>query len=316
MRKLAVFGALTLGAAAVAGPAVAADLPSAKAPVEAPAPAPSTPFDIAFGVKYTSNYGFRGISQSNGFGVPQGYAELQLFDNLLYVNGFVSKVDLPTKADVEADIAVGIRPKLGPVSFDIGFMQYGYPGERRWLDPFNPVEYVTPYGTFEGPATLTPKNSDFGEVHAAVSVDPVDGLSLGAGVYYAWDFLGLGARATYYNATAKYQFPASFLNGMQGDFYVSGEVGYYNLGRLAAHLGGAKLKSYTTWNVGAGYTYENLTVDLRYVDTNLSKQNCFVNTGDPAGFLNGGKSNWCSATFVATVSMDFTLSGLQKAFAR
>lgn len=314
MRQLSLLSAAALGAAAFAGQALAADLPSTKAPVvEAPA-ATSTMFDVAFGVKYTSNYGFRGISQSNGFGVAQGYAELQFFDNFFYVNGFASKVDLPTKATAETDVGVGIRPKFGPLTFDIGFIQYAYPGERRFMNPFSPVTYVTPSGTFDGPAILSPKNSEFGEVHAAVTAT-FDGLTLGAGVYHSWDFLGLGTPATYYNGTVKYSFPAEFMSGMKGNFYASGELGYFKLGTVAARLGGAKLKSYTTWNVGAGYTYENLTVDLRYVDTNLSKQNCFLNTTDPAGFMNGGKSNWCSAAFVATVSLDFTYSGLQKAFA-
>lgn len=313
MRQVFVLSAAAAFTAAMAAaPALAADVP---APAEPAAPAAPTQFDIAFGVKYTSNYGFRGISQSNGFGVAQGYAEAQFFDNFFYVNGFVSKVDLPTRATAETDVGVGIRPKLGPLTFDLGFIQYGYPGERRFMDPYNPVEYVTPAGAFYGPAILSPKNSEFGEVHATVSA-AFKGLTVGAGVYHSWDFLGLGAPATYYNGTVKYTLPADFLNGMKGNFYASGELGYFQLGTTAARLGAVKLKSYTTWNIGAGYTYENLTVDLRYVDTDLSKKDCFVNSGDPAGFLNGGRSNWCSAAFVATVSLDFTLSGLQQALAR
>jgi len=50
------------------------------------------------------------------------------------------------------------------------------------------------------------------------------------------------------------------------------------------------------------------SLDLRYHDTNLSKENCFVFTGDPNATLGGQTtmtnpegltSNWCSATFVA-----------------
>jgi hypothetical protein len=57
------------------------------------------------------------------------------------------------------------------------------------------------------------------------------------------------------------------------------------------------------------FTYKNLNLDLRYYDTNLSKEDCFVFTGDPNAIL-GGRPNfitnpdgfvsqWCSATFVA-----------------
>ena len=54
-----------------------------------------------------------------------------------------------------------------------------------------------------------------------------------------------------------------------------------------------------------------LNLDLRYYDTNLSKENCFVLTGDlnarPGGRIDpvtnpeGLASRWCSATFVAKV---------------
>ena len=50
-------------------------------------------------------------------------------------------------------------------------------------------------------------------------------------------------------------------------------------------------------------------LELRYFDTNLSKENCFVFTGDlgatPGGSIDpvrnpaGLMSRWCSATFVA-----------------
>ncbi|HTF42011.1 MAG TPA: hypothetical protein VK754_15640 [Propionibacteriaceae bacterium] len=57
------------------------------------------------------------------------------------------------------------------------------------------------------------------------------------------------------------------------------------------------------------FTRESFNLDLRYYDTNLSKENCFVFTGDP-GATPGGRINpvtnpqglvsrWCSATVVA-----------------
>jgi hypothetical protein len=62
-------------------------------------------------------------------------------------------------------------------------------------------------------------------------------------------------------------------------------------------------------NAGVTFTHKNLNLDLRYYDTNLSKENCFVLTGDlsatPGGSIDplrnpeGLRSRWCSATFVA-----------------
>lgn len=307
-----------IGALVAAAPAMAADAPAPAAPAPPAAPvAKSVPFDLAFGVKFTTNYVFRGISQSNRKPAPQAYVEAQFFDNLFYINAFYSKVDLVTRPPAETDIAVGIRPKLGPLSFDIGYQFYGYPNERRLLNPYAPVTYDTGGGVFDGAAVLSPRNTDFAEVHGAVSGDVGD-FTLGAGVWHAWNWLGTGAPATYVNGTAKYKIPETVTAAaFPGGISISGELGYYDLGRTAINYGAIKLKSYTTWNVGAAYNYKNLTVDLRYSDTNLSKKNCFVNTSDPAGFARGtGRSSWCGATFLATVSLDFTMSGLQQALAR
>jgi hypothetical protein len=57
------------------------------------------------------------------------------------------------------------------------------------------------------------------------------------------------------------------------------------------------------------FTHKVFNLDLRYYDTDLSKENCFVFTGDPNA-RPGGRidlvtnpaglvSNWCGATFVA-----------------
>ncbi len=75
-------------------------------------------------------------------------------------------------------------------------------------------------------------------------------------------------------------------------------------------------RSTNTWNVGVSFTYKVFTLDLRYVDTDLSKSNCDVLTSDhmatpslsnvssinPSGL----GSNWCGATFVAKLSFDLT----------
>ena len=59
------------------------------------------------------------------------------------------------------------------------------------------------------------------------------------------------------------------------------------------------------------FTRKVFNLDLRYYDTNLSRENCFVLTGDPNARPGGANnpitnpegltSNWCSATFVAKV---------------
>ena len=62
-------------------------------------------------------------------------------------------------------------------------------------------------------------------------------------------------------------------------------------------------------------TYQIFTVDLRYYDTDLSKGNCNVLTGDhtatfnPAAISainNGGESKWCSSAIILKLAVDYT----------
>jgi hypothetical protein len=77
-------------------------------------------------------------------------------------------------------------------------------------------------------------------------------------------------------------------------------------------LGGFPLPAYWNWQGGVTFSYRVFNLDLRYYDTNLSKEDCFVLTGDPnaraGGAINlitnpeGLTSGWCKATFVAKIS--------------
>ena len=46
-------------------------------------------------------------------------------------------------------------------------------------------------------------------------------------------------------------------------------------------FGGFALPAYLNWQAGVTFTRKVFNLDLRYYDTNLSKENCFVLTGDP-----------------------------------
>jgi uncharacterized protein (TIGR02001 family) len=273
---------------AITTPAGSADLPAAKVlPSEAAAPATGNPFDIAFGAKALTDYNFRGISQSDRGPAAQGYAELQALDNLLYVGTFMSTVDLPTRPDAEVDLTFGVRPKLGPITFDVGGIAYVYPDERQLV---------------VGGAGLTPRDTDFFEVAGRASYTFAEVFTLGANVFHTRDWLGTGADGTYVSGTAKWTTP---LEGL----FVSGELGRYFLGRATDPGPAFNVPDYTYWNVGAGYTFKNVTVDLRYHDTDASGKECFLLTTDPGG-LRSGRSRWCNPAVVASLSVDFTASQL------
>jgi uncharacterized protein (TIGR02001 family) len=272
------------------GSAMAADIGVPRAPAPPPPPAASVPFDFIFGVRALTDYNFRGISQTDRSPGAQAYGEFQFLDNFLYVGAAANTVDLPTKPLAEIDILAGIRPKFGPVTLDLGVIQYWYPDESRLF-------------LFGVPWTVG--NTDFTELAAKVSWNYEDTLILGANLFYAWDWLGTGADGTYGSVTAKYNLP--FLAGLS----VSAELGHYWLGTTSPQTASVSLPDYFYWNAGVSYTWKNATLDLRYHDTDLSKGECFTLTADPRGITSGsGRSKWCSETFIATLSLDFVGSQL------
>lgn len=288
---LLVLGGLTQGAAA-------ADLSARKQlPPEVTPAAASTPVEFVFGARLQSDYNFRGISQSDKQVSPQAYGELQLFDNFLYGGVAAYRVDLPTRPAAEIDLTAGIRPKFGPFTFDLGVIYYYYPDERRLFDPT--------FTTF-----FTPANTDYLEIAGKVAYTYQDALTLGAGVFHAYDWLGSGAPATYISGTAKYVVPENLFGaGFPAGFAVSGEIARYLFGTTSPQLGSVRLPDYTYGNIGVSYTYQNVTLDLRYHDTDLSKGQCFTLTTDPQALFNGSnRSGWCDATFIGTLSVEFQAS--------
>lgn len=148
----------------------AADL---SAPKEIPPEAQvdtSKVFGMALGVRLQSDYIFRGISQSNHEPSLQTYWEMQLVDNFLYAGFATYKTDLPTRPTIEQDLTAGIRPKLGPLPFDLGVIFYNYPNERRLFGPDRTI--------------LTPANTDFLVFAGKVSYTYQDALTLGANVFH------------------------------------------------------------------------------------------------------------------------------------
>jgi len=305
---LSVVAALAVSAAA---PAFAADMP-VKAP-PAPVVAPS-PWDIAFGSAIMNDYMWRGISQSAHKPSVAAYFEprYNINPNLqLYAGLSGESIKFPNGAAAEIDFYGGIRPTLGPVAFDVGFWYYYYPGGNSFYTTDN-------FGVFTAIS-----DASFYEVYGKATWSVNDYLALGANVYYTPSYLGTGADGLYYSGTVKVTAPSTWLpNGIGA--YVSGEVGRQEFGSVDidnfVYFVSADLPSYTTWNVGLGFTWKVFTLDLRYSDSDLSKEDCFVITGDPTAStggsvstLNGvgGRSNWCGSTFIAKLAADLTLGSLK-----
>lgn len=312
--------ALTLSA----GGALAADLPVKAVPVVAP---PPPAWDLAFGAAIASDYRFRGISQSNREPSVSAYFEPRYNLNAnwqLYAGMAAASISFPNRAAAEIDFYGGIRPTFGPLALDLGVLYYWYPGGECYNAFFaGAAPDCVANGNLPINGNIIKKDLSFLEGYFRGIWTVVEPLQLGFNSYFTDSFLNSSAEGVYASGTIKYIFP-TFSNGV--GVYLSGEFGYQWLGTTDDFYGltgliggpGLDLKDYATWNVGVGFTYKVLTLDLRYIDTDLNKGDCNAFTGDftasgpltsvtainPAGF----GSKWCGATFVAKLSADLTLN--------
>jgi hypothetical protein len=311
--------------AASSAPALAADL-GAKMVTKAPVVVAS-PWDVAIGAGIASDYNFRGISQSSNQPSVNAYFEgrYNSSTNLQWYAGIGGySIDFPNRAAAEIDLYGGVRPTFDKLALDFGLLYYYYPGGQCFFGgaPLLPGDATCnpalPNGNF------AKKEASFLEFYAKATYNFTDTFNIGAAVYYTEDWLNTGADGTYGSLTAKFTGPA-LANGW--GWYISGELGHYWLGTTDTFYGsaafprGTPLPDYATWNVGLGLTYKAITIDLRYYDTDLSKSECNVLTGDhTATFstsnittLNPGGlgSSWCSAAFVGKLSFDTTLGALK-----
>ena len=331
MKKLTI--AAVAAFALATGSASAADLVTKAKPVVAPEPPPA--WDLAFGSAIANDYIFRGVTQSNHKPSVAAYFEPRYNinkDNQLYLGLGGASIDFPNRAAGEVDLYGGWRPTFGPVAFDFGAWYYWYPGGQCFSSVANLNNFnCSPSGNV-GPQPLPNLNAvkanlSFYEIYGKVNYTVNDNIVLGAYVYYSPSVLNSGADGVFFGGTAKYTW-AAFANGVQP--YLSGEVGHWSLGTSDAFYGctiaagcltnspgGINYKDYTTWNVGFGWTWKVFTVDLRYIDTNLSKGDCNAFTSDQTSAVStafrtaintGNGSNWCGGRFVARLSADLTVN--------
>jgi uncharacterized protein (TIGR02001 family) len=280
--KKVLMSVLAAMAVTTAAPAFAADMP-VKAPKMVVA-APS-PWDIAFGVAFTTDYRLRSISQSNKLPAVQGYFELQynVNDWLKLYAGIWGSSLASYNANAEIDPSAGVRLTFGNFGLDLGYVYYYYPDGTKGANA---------YGSF-------------GEFYAKPSYKINDWLTVAGVVDYGPNFnngyLITGSKdAGFYAGNLMITLPWApagitiSLNPEIGRQWYKCTVG---VGACPPVSG------YTYWDVGLIFNYKAATLDLRYWDTN--KHNTFIG---PAAF---GAKDLAGSTFVATLKFDTTWSALK-----
>lgn len=242
--------------------------------------------EFSFRGGFASDYMYRGTTLSDH--KPAVGAAVEATFAHFYAGVAVASVKLPTQPAAEITISGGVRQTIGNIDFDLGVSSFLYPGEIS--------------GT---PGT------DYWQ--AAIRADKriTESLRLAGGFAYSPNVSNTGAWSRYAAGGLGFDVPSRLLPTDIGVSFTGG-VGYSWFGNQSPELGGFPLPAYLNWQAGVTFTRKIINLDLRYYDTNLSKGNCFVLTGDPTARPGGTvdpvtnpeglASRWCSATFVAKVS--------------
>lgn len=203
-------------------------------------------------VALTSDYVFRGLSQTSGNPAVQGGVDYT--HGIFYAGTWASNVDfdeLGAGSGIELDLYGGVRPTVGPVNLDLGVIGYFYPGVTDIQGG--------PYGEGE---------LDYVEAYAKATIAPTEHSTLGAAIYYSPEFSGETGQAYYVEANGSY--------AISDHVSLSGAVGYQSIDDVSGVFPGSFSDAYTTWNVGASYTTHGFTLDLRYVGTDIDESDDLI----------------------------------------
>ena len=205
-----------VAAAGLLGPALAED---------------ESPWSVSGSVTVTSNYMFRGITQS------AGDPALQAGVTVAHTGGFYagfwgSSIDFGDgESELELDPFIGYGGSLGEnTTFDLNVTYYGYPGTPGDWD-YEFVEFIAGIAHDFGPA------------------------SIGVKLAYSPDFFGGTGDAFWLGGN---------LTVPLGEYFsISGNVGNQ---WVDEDYGGT---DYVHYDIGISATYQNITFDARYIATDL-----------------------------------------------
>ena len=223
--------------------------------------APPPALTVSGSATIASDYRFRGVSQSDQQMAIQGGITVA-HESGFYIGTWASNLagwGTFGGANMELDLIGGFKTKLTDnVTVDAGLTWYMYPGGASKTDFAEP--YVKLSGA-AGPATLTagvayaPKQQALGRWYRT-GADAADGIYTRPGASgdntYVWGDGALAIAGTPLTAKA----------------HLGHSWGQNGLGPNATAV--SPTGSYTDWSLGADATWRNLTLNVSYVDTDIS----------------------------------------------
>lgn len=220
------------------------------------AAADATDSPFSGNVALTSDYMFRGVTQTdNQMALQGGFGWAH--DSGVYANIWASNVDSEffggsTDPQLEVDVYAGYSGMADKLGYDLGVYSYNYPGADN--------SAVDDYQTFEG--------------YFGLSYAVTDALTASGKLFYApeLNFIGVDESAWYFDLGAKYALMAKVA--------VTGHVGF-NEGDAFEEAGRAfGVDSYIDYGVGVTTEYAGVNLGLNYVATDSDGEDLWGDLAD------------------------------------
>lgn len=219
-------------------------------------------FDVSGNIAFTTDYRFRGISQTDKDFALQGGFDVA-HESGLYAGTWASNIDnfnpgpVDSGSQAEVDIYVGYGVEIAPgLALDFNVLYFYYPGASTQANP----------------------EIDFIEFTPGISYEN-DAFSTSFSVSYSPDYFAESDDSYYYNLNGGVPIADS---GVSLDLH----VGYQTIDDNAAF----GTPDYADWSVGFSTSFFKLDWAIAYIDTDLDDNECF------------GGSDLCDDTIVFTMA--------------
>ncbi|MDJ0789484.1 MAG: TorF family putative porin [Myxococcota bacterium] len=212
------------------------------------------------GVTLTSDYPFRGISQTDNKPAVQGNIDFW-HESGIYAGVWGSALNFGDgdQGYLEADLYAGYGGEISGFSYDLAVIYYWYPGTGSSQD-YNYLELGVGGGYDLGPAAVS------------------------AQFYYSPDFFASSGTGIYLGGGVSVPIPGD----LPFSPTIDANVGY----QWIDDNDDFGTPDYLEWNVGLGLAFYGLDLDFRYHDTDLSDGECFggLDVCDPRFVFSVSKS--------------------------
>ncbi len=272
-----IFGAAALAALSASAPAFADD--------------DASPWGtLSASVAIQSDYRFRGISQNDNDPSPQGAINWTGPEGF-YAGAWAAKINFQganydgtsysDHTSLETDFYGGKHTDLWGTDLNIEAYLYAYPDHdirtSGWHDTYfeGIAQLSHPFGPVTLTATAAYSPNFFAQTGTGWYIE-------GTAAYTVTDWLSL-------SANLGHQWIARVDDGLIPDRRDIDDEEPYSL--ISNGL------PYTHWDLGATFTYKAFALDVRYIDTNLSKTQCYYTQG---------AKDLCSGTVVATLTYNIS----------